>query len=157
MLILRQIIQMEFSLKTCLYADRRWSNWHNIQYLRRLLRSDKLEGIKIGSIWLIEMQSLEAYLQHVEITSDHRCGPRYYFVVGAFTQSLNYLSTIGLSSYWMAERRTPGARSPGGWRRIKFGSPSADQTMSFFRTWDGLWKTSLIFWYLLVILPGGSI
>ena len=49
---------------------------YNMQYLRRLLRSGKLEGIKIGQIWLIEMQSLETYLQHVESTSDRRCGPR---------------------------------------------------------------------------------
>lgn len=49
---------------------------YNIQYLRRLLRSGKLKGIKIGQIWLIEMQSLEMYLQHIESTSDQRCGPR---------------------------------------------------------------------------------
>ena len=49
---------------------------YNIQYLRRLLRSGKLDGIKIGQIWLIEMQSLEMYLQQVESTPDRRCGPR---------------------------------------------------------------------------------
>jgi excisionase family DNA binding protein len=49
---------------------------YNIQYLRRLLRSGKLGGIKIGQIWLIEVQSLEMYLQRVETTSDRRCGPR---------------------------------------------------------------------------------
>ena len=49
---------------------------YSTQYLRRLLRSDKLEGIKIGQIWLIEMLSLEIYLQNVENTSDRRCGPR---------------------------------------------------------------------------------
>jgi len=49
---------------------------YNIQYLPRLLRSRTLEGIKIGQLWLIEMQSLEMYLQHVENTSDRRCGPR---------------------------------------------------------------------------------
>ena len=49
---------------------------YNVQYLRRLLRSGKLEGIKIGQVWLIEMQSLETYIQHVESTSDRRCGPR---------------------------------------------------------------------------------
>ena len=49
---------------------------YNIQYLRRLLRSGKPGGIKIGQLWLIEMQSLETYLQHVESTSDRRCGPR---------------------------------------------------------------------------------
>ncbi len=49
---------------------------YDIQYLRRLLRSGKLRGVKIGQLWLIEMQSLETYLQHVESTSDRRCGPR---------------------------------------------------------------------------------
>ena len=47
---------------------------YNIQYLRRLLRSSKLRGVKIGQYWLIEMQSLEMQLQHVESTSDRRCG-----------------------------------------------------------------------------------
>ena len=49
---------------------------YNIQYLRRLLRSGKLEGIKIGQIWLIELESLEMYLIHIESSSDRRCGPR---------------------------------------------------------------------------------
>jgi len=49
---------------------------YNIQYLRRILRSGTLEGVKIGQMWLIEMEALESYLQHVETTSDRRCGPR---------------------------------------------------------------------------------
>ena len=49
---------------------------YNIQYLRRMLRSGKLEGIKIGQIWLIEVQSLELHLNYIENTSDRRCGPR---------------------------------------------------------------------------------
>ena len=49
---------------------------YNIQYLRRLLRSGALEGIKIGQMWLIEMDALEAYLKRVETTLDRRCGPR---------------------------------------------------------------------------------
>jgi len=49
---------------------------YNIQYLRRILRSGTLKGIKIGQMWLIDMKSLEAYLQQVESTSDRRCGPR---------------------------------------------------------------------------------
>ena len=49
---------------------------YNIQYLRRLLRACTLESIKIGQIWLIEMESLESYLQNVETTSDRRCGPK---------------------------------------------------------------------------------
>jgi hypothetical protein len=49
---------------------------YNIQYLCRMLRSVTLKGIKIGQVWLIEMQSLETYLQHVESASDRRCGLR---------------------------------------------------------------------------------
>ena len=49
---------------------------YNIQYLRRMLRSGTLEGVKIGQMWLIEMDALEEYVRHVESTSDRRCGPR---------------------------------------------------------------------------------
>ncbi len=49
---------------------------YNIQYLRRMLRSGALKGVKIGQMWLIEMETLETYLQHVGSTSDRRCGPR---------------------------------------------------------------------------------
>ena len=35
---------------------------YNIQYLRRMLRSGALEGVKIGQMWLIEMDALDAYL-----------------------------------------------------------------------------------------------
>jgi excisionase family DNA binding protein len=49
---------------------------YNIQYLRRMLRSGVLKGVKIGQMWLIEMDALVTYLQHVETTSDCRCGPR---------------------------------------------------------------------------------
>ena len=30
---------------------------YSIQYLRRLLRNDRLEGIKIGQVWLIKLAS----------------------------------------------------------------------------------------------------
>jgi excisionase family DNA binding protein len=49
---------------------------YNVQYLRRMLRSGALKGVKIGQMWLIEMAALETYLQHVETTSDRRYGPR---------------------------------------------------------------------------------
>ena len=48
---------------------------YNIQYLRRMLGSGALEGVKIGQMWLIEMDALEAYLKRVKTTSDRRCGP----------------------------------------------------------------------------------
>jgi len=49
---------------------------YNIQYLRRLLRSGTLEGVKIGQMWLIEKDALETYLNRAETTSDRRCGPK---------------------------------------------------------------------------------
>ena len=49
---------------------------YNIQYLRRILRSGKLAGIKVGQMWLIQMESLEVFLQQVESTPDRRCGPK---------------------------------------------------------------------------------
>ena len=49
---------------------------YNIQYLRRMLRSGALKGVKIGQMWLIEMDGLDEYLKRVETTSDRRCGPR---------------------------------------------------------------------------------
>ncbi len=49
---------------------------YNIQYLRRILRSGALKGIKIGQMWLIEMDALETYLKRVKTTTDRRCGPR---------------------------------------------------------------------------------
>ena len=49
---------------------------YNIQYLRRMLRSGALKGVKIDQMWLIEMDALDEYLKRVETTSDRRCGPR---------------------------------------------------------------------------------
>jgi len=51
---------------------------YNAQYLRRLLRSEKLQGTKIGQVWLIKLKSLEDYLQQVEHSSDQRFGPKLY-------------------------------------------------------------------------------
>ena len=49
---------------------------YNIQYLRRMLRSGALKGVKIGQMWLIELDALETYLNRAEVTSDQRCGPQ---------------------------------------------------------------------------------
>ena len=35
---------------------------YSLQYLRRLLRCDKLTGLKIGQVWLIEKSAFEEYL-----------------------------------------------------------------------------------------------
>ncbi len=61
----------------CIFVkDAACHSGYNIQYLRRMLRSGALEGIKIGQMWLIDMESLGKYLEHVEQTSDRRCGPK---------------------------------------------------------------------------------
>lgn len=36
---------------------------YNGQYLRRLLRGGRVEGVKIGQVWLIELASLEQHLR----------------------------------------------------------------------------------------------
>ena len=46
------------------------------QYLRRLLRQEKLGGIKVGQVWLLEVVSLETYLGLLNELLDRRCRPR---------------------------------------------------------------------------------
>jgi hypothetical protein len=48
----------------------------SIQYLRRLLRTGQLDGIKIGQVWLIKLASLVAYSRRADCMGDGRCGPR---------------------------------------------------------------------------------
>jgi hypothetical protein len=49
---------------------------YNAQYLRRLLRAGKLDGVRIGQVWLIGLASLSERLECCKRTSDRRCGPR---------------------------------------------------------------------------------
>ena len=49
---------------------------YNEQYLRRLLRAGRLQGVKIGQVWLIKLASLEAHLQKGQIVQDRRFGPQ---------------------------------------------------------------------------------
>jgi excisionase family DNA binding protein len=46
------------------------------QYLRRLLRSGKLTGLKIGQVWLIEKTAFEAYIDKANQAKDRRFGPQ---------------------------------------------------------------------------------
>jgi hypothetical protein len=48
----------------------------NEQYLRRLLRAGRLQGIKIGQVWLIRLTSLEAHLRRGQAAQDRRFGPQ---------------------------------------------------------------------------------
>ena len=65
------VLEKRISVK----AAARFSGY-SVQYLRRLLRSGRLDGIKIGQVWLIKIASLEAYLKHATCMGDGRCGPR---------------------------------------------------------------------------------
>jgi excisionase family DNA binding protein len=51
---------------------------YSLQYVRRLLRTDKLAGLKLGQQWLIQMESFETYLANAEGSKDHRFGPKYF-------------------------------------------------------------------------------
>jgi len=46
-----------------------------LQYLRRLMRTGKLAGIKLGQVWLIQMESFEEYLAKSQNSKDLRFGP----------------------------------------------------------------------------------
>ena len=46
------------------------------QYMRRLLRAGKLAGLKLGQVWLIQMDSFEAYLANATGSKDQRFGSR---------------------------------------------------------------------------------
>jgi excisionase family DNA binding protein len=45
------------------------------QYLRRLMRTGKLAGLKLGQVWLIQMESFEEYLAKSRSSKDLRFGP----------------------------------------------------------------------------------
>lgn len=49
---------------------------YSLQYLRRLLRTGKLEGFKIGQVWLIDKTVFEAYLEKAIQATDRRFGPQ---------------------------------------------------------------------------------
>jgi excisionase family DNA binding protein len=49
---------------------------YSTQYLRRLLRDGKLEGIKIGQLWLVEKGVLDSYIEAAQDKTDQRFGPK---------------------------------------------------------------------------------
>ena len=49
---------------------------YNIQYLRRLLRAGKLNGVKVGQVWLIDLASLQTYFSCAISSNDLRFGPK---------------------------------------------------------------------------------
>ena len=49
---------------------------YNAQYLRRLLRAGKLEGMKVGQVWLIDLTALQIYFSSAISSNDLRYGPK---------------------------------------------------------------------------------
>ena len=49
---------------------------YSLQYLRRLLRTGKLEGTKIGQVWLVEKGTFDLYIDQAQDTTDQRFGPK---------------------------------------------------------------------------------
>ena len=52
---------------------------YSTQYLRRLLRNGKLEGVKIGQLWLVDISALDVYLEQAYDAIDQRFGPKWFF------------------------------------------------------------------------------
>ncbi len=49
---------------------------YNEEYLRRLIRQNKIEATKIGTMYLIDIQSLEKYIEAIKGSDDSRTGPK---------------------------------------------------------------------------------
>jgi len=49
---------------------------YSTQYLRRLLRTGKLEGIKIGQLWLVDKGAFDLYIEQAQNATDQRFGPK---------------------------------------------------------------------------------
>lgn len=46
------------------------------QYVRRPLRPEKLAGLKVAQLWLIDKQILDLYLENTHQKTDLRFGPK---------------------------------------------------------------------------------
>ncbi len=49
---------------------------YSLQYIRRLLRTGSLKGLKVGQVWLIDMAVFDAYMKSAKEASDQRFGPK---------------------------------------------------------------------------------
>jgi hypothetical protein len=43
---------------------------YNLQCLRQIVRKGKVEGVKVGQVWLVNPTLLDAYLKRVQYTDD---------------------------------------------------------------------------------------
>jgi len=49
---------------------------YSLQYVRRLLRNGKVEGTKIGQLWLVDKGALDIYVEQAQDATDQRFGPK---------------------------------------------------------------------------------
>lgn len=49
---------------------------YNAEYIRRLVRENKIEAVKIGGILLVKVESLKEYQVKAKQASDNRFGPK---------------------------------------------------------------------------------
>ena len=49
---------------------------YSLQYLRRLLRSSKLQGLKVGQLWLIDKNTFDAHQANAQVSHDRGFGPK---------------------------------------------------------------------------------
>ena len=49
---------------------------YSTQYLRRLLRNGKVEGTKIGQLWLVDKGALDVYIGKAQGATDQRFGSK---------------------------------------------------------------------------------
>ena len=49
---------------------------YSLQYLRRLLRNGKVEGTKIGQLWLVNKGAFDVYIAQAQDATDQRFGPK---------------------------------------------------------------------------------
>lgn len=49
---------------------------YSLQYIRRLLRKDKIEAVKKGYMWWIELESLKKYKEEMDNLGSEKFSPR---------------------------------------------------------------------------------
>jgi excisionase family DNA binding protein len=66
-----------FVFNNCITVkDAAFLSGYNTQYLRRMLRSGVLRGVKIGQMWIVDKAALDLYIEKAQVSTDQRFGPK---------------------------------------------------------------------------------
>ena len=49
---------------------------YNLQYIRRLIRTGRIDSRRFGDVWQVNQRSLQEYLQAARESGDKRRGPQ---------------------------------------------------------------------------------